>query len=319
MALRAGDEVTISGDLFTARDAAHRRLVDLLEQGKPVPFGLDGAVIYYCGPTPAPPGRPIGSAGPTTSSRMDVFAPLLHAHGVRATIGKGPRSPEVRAALQEYGGVYLVTVGGAGALLAQRVIAAELVAFAELGPEAIFRLAVEEFPAVVAYDAHGHSAFAGERKLTLLRRPQMNTSEIERTLVIVKPDGVARGLVGNILARFEAAGLSIVALRAARLAEEVAREFYAEHEGKAFYDSLITYMTSGPVVLVALEGRRAIGRVRQLCGKTDPLEAIPGTIRADFGLDGQQNTVHASDSPASAQRELALLLPEAVQGKEWGE
>jgi len=160
--LRAGEAVRISGIVYTARDAAHRRLVDLLDAGEPLPLELEGAVIYYCGPTPAPPGRPIGSAGPTTSSRMDAYAPRLHACGVRATIGKGPRSPAVRAALQEYGAVYLVAVGGAGALLAEHITAAEMVAFEDLGAEAIRKLTVEDFPAIVAYDAHGGSAFAGD-------------------------------------------------------------------------------------------------------------------------------------------------------------
>jgi len=161
-ALSAGDAVRISGVIYTARDAAHRRLVDLLEADEPLPIDLEGAVIYYCGPTPAPPGRPIGSAGPTTSSRMDAYAPLLHARGVRATIGKGPRSAALRAALQEHGAAYLAAVGGAGALLAERVVAAEMVAFEDLGPEAIRKLTVEDFPAIVAYDAHGGSAFAGD-------------------------------------------------------------------------------------------------------------------------------------------------------------
>lgn len=160
--LQAGEAVRITGEIYTARDAAHRRLMDLLEAGEPLPLPLEGAVIYYCGPTPAPPGRPIGSAGPTTSSRMDAYAPRLHAQGVRATIGKGPRSPGVRAALQEHGAVYLVAVGGVGALLAEHITAAELVAFEELGAEAIRKLTVRDFPAIVAYDAHGRSAFAGE-------------------------------------------------------------------------------------------------------------------------------------------------------------
>ena len=162
VSLQAGEAVRISGVIYTARDAAHRRLVELLDVGEPLPFELEGAVIYYCGPTPAPPGRPIGSAGPTTSSRMDAYAPRLHSEGVRATIGKGPRSGAVRAALQEHGAVYLVAVGGAGALLAQHIVTAELVAFEDLGAEAIRKLTVEDFPAIVAYDAHGRSAFAGE-------------------------------------------------------------------------------------------------------------------------------------------------------------
>lgn len=160
MALHAGQRVLIAGAIYTARDAAHQRLVALVEAGQALPFDLKGQIIYYCGPTPAPPGKPIGSAGPTTASRMDAYAPKLHELGLRATIGKGPRSEALRAALAEHGAVYLAAVGGAGALLAQRVTACDVVAFPELGPEAIRRLVVEEFPAIVAYDAHGESAFA---------------------------------------------------------------------------------------------------------------------------------------------------------------
>jgi fumarate hydratase subunit beta len=160
LALRARNSVLLSGVIYTARDAAHQRLAALIEAGEPLPIELEGQVIYYCGPTPAPPGRPVGSAGPTTSSRMDAYAPILHGRGVRATIGKGPRSDAVRQALVEHGAVYLGAVGGAGALLAQRIVAAEVVAFPELGPEAIHRFVIEDFPAIVAYDAHGGSAFA---------------------------------------------------------------------------------------------------------------------------------------------------------------
>ena len=137
--------------------------------------------------------------------------------------------------------------------------------------------------------------------------------QTERTLVIVKPDGTARGLVGEIISRFEGAGFALVALRYTAFTPELARQFYAEHDGKPFFEPLIGYMTSGPVALLGLERDQAIERARQLCGKTNPLEAAPGTIRADHGLNGQRNTVHASDSPASAQRELALVLPEALE------
>ncbi|MGD9495152.1 MAG: FumA C-terminus/TtdB family hydratase beta subunit [Armatimonadota bacterium] len=164
--LRAGEVVHLSGSLYTARDAAHQRLVELIHAGRELPIALEGQVIYYCGPTPAPPGRPIGSAGPTTSYRMDDFAPELYRLGLRATIGKGNRSARVRQALRRYGGVYLVAVGGAGALLADRVIAAEVVAWPELGPEAIHRLQVEHFPAIVGYDCVGGTAFVGEKPLT---------------------------------------------------------------------------------------------------------------------------------------------------------
>ena len=160
--LRAGEAVLLSGVLYTARDAAHQRLVKAVEAGEPLPFDLRGQAIYYCGPAPTPPGRPIGSAGPTTSSRLDPFTPLLYSLGLKATIGKGERAATVREACRKYGCVYLVAVGGAGALLADRVTAAEVIAYPELGPEAVRRLVVEGFPALVAYDAEGNSIFPGE-------------------------------------------------------------------------------------------------------------------------------------------------------------
>ena len=153
--LRAGDPASVSGTLYTARDAAHQRLVAALDGGEPLPIDLHEAVIYYCGPTPAPPGRPVGSAGPTTSARMDPFAPRLYEAGVTATIGKGPRSVEVREACRRYGCLYLVATGGAGALLSMHVRTAALVAYPELGPEAIYRLEVEDFPLVVVDDIYG--------------------------------------------------------------------------------------------------------------------------------------------------------------------
>ena len=164
--LRAGDVVHLTGPMYTARDAAHQRLMALIREGKKLPIELEGQVIYYCGPTPAPPGRPIGSAGPTTSYRMDDFAPELYRRGLRGTIGKGNRSAHVRQALRRFGGVYFVAVGGAGALLADRVVAAEVVAYPELGPEAIRRLQVEQFPVIVGYDCVGGTAFVGEKPLT---------------------------------------------------------------------------------------------------------------------------------------------------------
>lgn len=157
--LRAGDSVLLSGVIYTARDAAHQRLCTLLEAGEAPPFDLRGAVIYYCGPTPAPPGKPIGSAGPTTSYRMDSFAPLLHAHGVRASIGKGPRSPAVRESLREHGALYFGATGGAGALLAACVKEARVLAFPDLGPEAVHELKVEDFPLLVINDAQGGDLF----------------------------------------------------------------------------------------------------------------------------------------------------------------
>lgn len=157
--LRAGDAVLLSGVLYTARDAAHRRLADLLDAGQPLPVDFRGQLIYYCGPAPTPPGRPIGAAGPTSSYRMDEFTPRLHALGLRGTIGKGERSVAVRRACEEYRAVYLVATGGAGALLARRVVSARIVAYEDLGPEAIRELVVQDFPVIVAYDCHGGSVF----------------------------------------------------------------------------------------------------------------------------------------------------------------
>ncbi|HUT75188.1 MAG TPA: Fe-S-containing hydro-lyase [Armatimonadota bacterium] len=155
MALRAGDRAIITGVIYTARDAAHRRLVELLDQGEPLPVDLAGQIIYYTGPTPAPPGRPIGSAGPTTAGRMDPYAPRLLAVGLKAMIGKGARSPQVREALRRHRAVYLSATPGAGALLSQHIVAAEVVAYPDLGTEAIHRLAVQNFPVIVANDCHG--------------------------------------------------------------------------------------------------------------------------------------------------------------------
>jgi fumarate hydratase subunit beta len=153
--LKAGDRVLISGVIYTARDAAHKRLVELLEQGKPLPFDIKGAVIYYVGPTPAPPGKPIGSAGPTTSGRMDAYAPKLIAAGLKAMIGKGGRSPEVIEAMKRHKVVYLGATGGAGALISLKIKSSEVVAYEDLGPEAIRRLEVENFPAIVINDTVG--------------------------------------------------------------------------------------------------------------------------------------------------------------------
>ncbi len=163
--LRAGEALRLYGEMLTARDAAHARLVAALQAGEPLPVNLTEATIYYCGPTPGRPPRLLGAAGPTTSSRMDPYAPVLYRAGVRATLGKGERSPAVREACREYGTVYLVTLGGAGALLGSRITAAEVVAYPELGPEAIHRLVVTDFPAWVAYDAHGGTIFPGEEDL----------------------------------------------------------------------------------------------------------------------------------------------------------
>lgn len=157
--LHAGDEVLISGTVLTARDQAHKRLCELIAAGKKLPVELKGAIIYFVGPTPAAPGKVIGAAGPTTSSRMDAFSPILFAQGLKATIGKGYRNQAVRDALVKCGGVHFAALGGAGALLSKHIVASEIVAYEDLGTEAIRRLTFENFPAVVAYDCHGNSIY----------------------------------------------------------------------------------------------------------------------------------------------------------------
>lgn len=161
-ALSAGDQVLIKGIVYTARDMAHKRLCELLQAGHQLPFELEGAIIYFVGPTPPQPGRVVGSAGPTTSSRMDAFSPELIAKGLRAMIGKGYRSEDVREALKTYGAVHLSTIGGAGALLSQHIVSSQVIAYEDLGTEAIRKLSVVDFPAVVAYDSKGHSIY-GDR------------------------------------------------------------------------------------------------------------------------------------------------------------
>ena len=153
--LRAGDVVFLSGTMYTARDAAHKRLCDMLDRGDPLPFDCKGAVIYYVGPTPAPEGQAVGAAGPTTSYRMDSYAPRLYSLGCKASIGKGKRSEAVRQSLEEYGGVYFGATGGAGALLSMCIEAAKVIAFDDLGPEAVRELTVRNFPVLVINDAHG--------------------------------------------------------------------------------------------------------------------------------------------------------------------
>ncbi|MBN2333786.1 MAG: Fe-S-containing hydro-lyase [Deltaproteobacteria bacterium] len=157
--LRSGDRVLISGTIYTGRDAAHKRLVDLLEQGKELPLPLQGEIIYFVGPTPARPGHAIGAAGPTTSYRMDSYSPTLLAHGLKGMIGKGGRSQAVKDAMKTYKGIYFTAVGGAGALLAQRIKKAEVIAYEDLGPEAIRRLEVEDFPVVVVNDIYGNDLY----------------------------------------------------------------------------------------------------------------------------------------------------------------
>jgi fumarate hydratase subunit beta len=157
--LRAGDEVLLSGVIYTARDAAHKRLCDLIKKGKKIPLDLKGAVVYYAGPTPSRRGRPIGSCGPTTSSRMDAFAPLLMRKGLSGMIGKGDRSEEVRKAIRKYGCVYFLATGGLGALLSMKVKKARCVAFKDLGPEAIYELKVIDFPLIVGIDSKGKNIY----------------------------------------------------------------------------------------------------------------------------------------------------------------
>lgn len=154
-ALRIGDRVVLNGVLYTARDAAHKRLVELLEGGRPLPFDLAGQVIYYVGPSPAPPGRAVGAAGPTTSYRMDAYAPILIRHGLRGMIGKGARNDTVKEAMRRNKAVYFAAIGGAGALMARSILSAEVIAYPELGPEAVRRLEVRNLPVIVANDVHG--------------------------------------------------------------------------------------------------------------------------------------------------------------------
>lgn len=158
--LSAGDQVYLSGTVYTGRDAAHKRLVNMLDNGEKLPVDLNGQAIYFVGPCPAPPGRPIGSAGPTTSGRMDAYSPRIIAECcLRAMIGKGDRAQSVKDAMKEYGCVYFAATGGAGALIAKAIVKAEVVAFDDLGPEAIYKLELDNLPLVVAIDAKGNSLY----------------------------------------------------------------------------------------------------------------------------------------------------------------
>lgn len=153
--LNAGEEVLITGYIYTARDQAHKRLCQALQAGQDLPFDIQGALIYFVGPTPAPDGKPIGAAGPTTSSRMDVFSGLLIAKGLKAMIGKGYRSQEVVDALTKYKAVHFSALGGAGALLSKHIKQCQIIAYEDLGTEAIRKLYLEDFPVIVAYDSFG--------------------------------------------------------------------------------------------------------------------------------------------------------------------
>lgn len=164
-ALSIGDRILLNGVLYTARDAAHKRLVQLLENGSPLPFYLEGQVIYYVGPSPPKPGRPIGAAGPTTSYRMDPYAPALIARGIKGMIGKGARNQTVKDAMMRYKAVYFAAIGGAGALMARSVLSAEVIAYPELGPEAVRKLEVRDMPVIVANDTRGGDLYEeGVRK-----------------------------------------------------------------------------------------------------------------------------------------------------------
>jgi fumarate hydratase subunit beta len=157
--LKAGDQVFITGVIYTARDAAHKRLVETLDKGEKLPFDLTGQTIYYMGPSPAKPGQVIGSAGPTTSGRMDSYAPRLMASGLKGMIGKGNRSQAVKDAIKKYKAVYFAAIGGAGALISKSIKKAEVIAYEDLGAEAIRRLEVENFPATVINDIYGSDLY----------------------------------------------------------------------------------------------------------------------------------------------------------------
>ncbi len=163
--LKSGDRVTISGVIYTARDAAHRRLVELIEAGKELPIPIEGQVIYYVGPSPPPPGRVIGAAGPTTSYRMDPYTASLLSLGLRGMIGKGRRSKDVKEAMVRYKAIYMAAIGGAGALMAKAVKEVRVVAYEELGPEAIRKLRVEDLPVIVVNDIRGNDLYIeGQRQ-----------------------------------------------------------------------------------------------------------------------------------------------------------
>ena len=162
MRLKAGDRVFINGDVYTARDAAHKRIIQAVESKEPLPFDLKGQVIYYVGPAPAPPGWVVGAAGPTTSGRMDPYTPTLLKLGLKGMIGKGERSQKVKKAMKKYKAVYFGAVGGAAALLAKSIVRVEKVAYEDLGPEAIMKFTVRNFPAIVVIDAYGNDLYETE-------------------------------------------------------------------------------------------------------------------------------------------------------------
>jgi len=162
--LRCGETVLLSGTIYTARDAAHMRLVESMEKGIPLPFNIENAIVYYVGPTPSMPGKVIGSAGPTTSGRMDMFSHKLIESGLTGMIGKGERSSDVIAAMKEHGAVYFSAIGGAGALLARCVKASQVIAYEDLGPEAVRKLTVKDMPLTVVIDCEGNDLYIKGRK-----------------------------------------------------------------------------------------------------------------------------------------------------------
>lgn len=170
--LRAGDTVFLTGEIYTSRDAGHKRMCEALERGESLPFDPENATIYYVGPTPAKPGQVIGSAGPTTSGRMDAYAPTLMSVGARGMIGKGARLPEVVEAMKKYGGVYFGAIGGAGALLAKCIKRCELIAYEDLQSEALRRLYVEDMPLVVIIDSEGRNLYEEGRAEYLRNRKE---------------------------------------------------------------------------------------------------------------------------------------------------
>lgn len=163
-ALRAGDTVYISGTIFTGRDAAHQRLIDSIERGEELPFDIEDQIIYYVGPAPAKPGQAIGAAGPTTSYRMDDLTVPLLKLGLNGMIGKGSRSQKVIEGMKKYGAIYFAAIGGAGALIADSIKKAEIIAYDDLGPEAIRKLEVEDFPVIVVIDSEGNNLYETERE-----------------------------------------------------------------------------------------------------------------------------------------------------------
>ncbi|AOM83563.1 Fe-S-containing hydro-lyase [Salisediminibacterium beveridgei] len=157
--LKAGDLVTITGTIYTARDAAHKKMIEAMENGEKLPFDVKDQVIYYAGPTPAKPGKIIGSCGPTTSGRMDAYSPALLEHGLKGMIGKGPRSETVIDAMKKHNGIYFAAVGGAAALISDSITEVEIVAYEDLGPEAIRKMEVVDYPCVVAIDSKGNNLY----------------------------------------------------------------------------------------------------------------------------------------------------------------